>query len=375
LPEVDAARALARQRVHHRAALIALASLAVLVQGARVLSERTLPPVLPEVRRAPPAQAFGAAATLPSTIPAAPLAAPEQARPEPVKIEAVEPNSPASTAPTEPDESLPLPASDTSSPTQLAAAVTRPDPVPTSKPPQPGQPWTNSLGMPFAAVPKLPVLVAIWETRVRDFEAFANASGSAWKFTGGDAEREHPVVDVSYADATRFCQWLTEKELAAGLLMSGQHYRLPTDLEWSAAAGLPSETGVTLRERDDPTDVLFAWGKQWPPPPLAGNFRGRNPKGSDPDGLAGAGDVFDGAAPVGSFSPNRFGLFDLAGNVAEMVSDLIAPELGLHATRGGSFNDAGQRALRLGARGVGEDDRRGAPHIGFRVVLNAATPP
>ena len=51
----------------------------------------------------------------------------------------------------------------------------------------------------------------------------------------------HPVVRVNWEDATAFCEWLTQKEIAAGQLEEGQRYRLPTDLEWSIGAGLPDE--------------------------------------------------------------------------------------------------------------------------------------
>src|SRR6185369_3207205 len=85
------------------------------------------------------------------------------------------------------------------------------------------------------------------------------------------------------------------------------------------------------------------------------------------------GDLFAQTAPVGSFPPNRQGLFDIAGNVAEIVSDFIAPELGLHATRGGSYLDGDRRVLRTRARGVGEDDHGHTPYIGFRVVLDPRT--
>lgn len=219
--------------------------------------------------------------------------------------------------------------------------------------------------MPFAPLPKLPILVAIWETRVRDFDAFIKATGGSRKRVGNEAPPDHPVTEISFLDATLFCEWLTATEMASGRLTAGQHYRVPTDAEWSAAAGIPIERGPTLRERDDPADRTFPWGHQWPPPPGAGNFRGVHA----PEAITDA-DIYEQAAPVGMFAPNRLGLFDLGGNAAEMVSDLIAPELGLHATRGASFADGEERSLRLRARGVGENDRGAAPYLGFRVVLD-----
>ena len=274
---------------------------------------------------------------------------------------------PATPKPATPIPATPIPPAATPLPAPLANGPRRVEPVPSLEPPKPGEPWTNSLGMPFVPVPKLPVLVAIWETRSRDFETFAKAIALHWKPSKDGAD--YPATDVSFLDATLFCEWLTTAEESAGRLKPGQHYRLPTDAEWSAAAGLPPEHGATLRERDDAGDKSFLWGSTWPPPPMAGNFHGFNAANGAATGGAN-GDIYDGPAPVGSFAPNRNGLFDLAGNVAEMVSDLIAPELGLHATRGGSFRDADRRALRARARGVGEDDHGHAAHLGFRVVLD-----
>ena len=381
LPEANAAEALRLQHAHHRGVLIALACLGVLVLGARLLSERVLPPVLPELPRAPvPAAAelppprtgselvptpptamedpsagdheSVAQSLLPQEKPMLPAASPTQ-----VAI-APDGETPATEAAVAPSEA-PLPPAPEAAP--FSPTATRAAPVPSAKPPKAGQRWINSLGIPFAPLPESPLLVATWETRQRDFQAFLETTGAAPAVSPNASEADHPVVNVSFQEATRFCEWLTKTETAARQLKEGQRYRLPTDLEWSAAASIPFEEGLTLRERDDPNDRTFPWGTAWPPPSDAGNY-------------GGGGDAFEGTAPVGRFPPNRGGLFDMGGNVAEMVSDLIAPELGLHATRGGCFEDTSQRALRQRARGVGEKDRASAPHIGFRIVLDLRTP-
>ncbi|MEO8353651.1 MAG: SUMF1/EgtB/PvdO family nonheme iron enzyme, partial [Chthoniobacteraceae bacterium] len=245
----------------------------------------------------------------------------------------------------------------------------RAEPVPSSKPPKPGQRWTDSLGLPFAPVKGLPVLVCVWETRKRDLEAFARATGTTWEESNDGSGPNHPAVNVSFLDATLFCEWLTTIEESTGKLTAGQRYRLPTDEEWSAAAGVVGEKGMSPRERDDQADQSYPWGTSWPPPPTAGNYDGLNPS---PAGAADSppGDLYPQTAPVGMFEPNQFGLFDMGGNVAEMVSDLIAPDLGLHATRGGSYRDKDPSVLRVRYRGVGEDTRGRKPQIGFRVVLD-----
>jgi len=53
----------------------------------------------------------------------------------------------------------------------------------------------------------------------------------------------HPVHRVSREDAEAFCQWLTGIERTSGELTARDEYRLPNDVEWSMAAGLPGEKG------------------------------------------------------------------------------------------------------------------------------------
>ena len=104
----------------------------------------------------------------------------------------------------------------------------------------------NTLGMKF--VPVGDVLFCIWPARIQDFQAFVDATGfkgNAWSQPGFKQGPDHPVVNVTWQDAMAFCKWLTEKEQKAGLLAPNQIYRLPTDLEWSMAVGLPDETGRT----------------------------------------------------------------------------------------------------------------------------------
>ena len=116
--------------------------------------------------------------------------------------------------------------------------------------------FVNSLGMVFRPVPGTEVQFCIWETRVKDYKAYAEANTGVdnnWKrpirnspFTQTDM---HPVVRVNWNDAQAFCAWLTKKELAAGKLKAGQRYRLPTDAEWSVAVGLEKETGNSPNEK------------------------------------------------------------------------------------------------------------------------------
>lgn len=134
-------------------------------------------------------------------------------------------------------------------------------------------PFVNSLGMKFVPVPGTKVLFCIWETRVTDFEAFVNATGHEathevyffpidpigpseirgdnWRNPSFAQGPTHPVCCVSWDDANDFCDWLTKKEQADGRLGPSQKYRLPTDAEWTSAAGFRSGR-------------RFPWGDDWP---------------------------------------------------------------------------------------------------------------
>ncbi|MEI7733371.1 MAG: protein kinase [Verrucomicrobiota bacterium] len=207
-------------------------------------------------------------------------------------------------------------------------------------------PWTNSLGMPFVPVPGTKALFSIWETRVKDFAAFAQdqANNGGWSYQRGveplimksDGHKKrgwdygwdkpgfvqgenHPVTCVDWSDAKAFCLWLSKRDQTAGILERNQHYRLPTNKEYGVAGGWL--TNATGRSRIRP------WGDQWPPPKGTVNFAGSEAKNDDwPTNFAvieGYHDEFARTAPVGSFKPNQFGIYDLYGNVSEWTENLF----------------------------------------------------
>jgi formylglycine-generating enzyme len=164
---------------------------------------------------------------------------------------------------------------------------------------------------------------------------------------------EQPVVGVSWHDAVDFAKWVSK--------VTGEEYRLPTEAEWEASSrgGLQGQP--------------FPWGDQ----PLE---KGRqflanyNPNPYDKDG-------FPYTAPVGSFPPNGYGLFDMAGNVAEWCWDWYdptyyarsqsenpgGPPSGIYRViRGGSWY-ARARELRCAARQFFRPSRADG-FIGFRLV-------
>ena len=221
----------------------------------------------------------------------------------------------------------------------------KPEPKVVAKEPTPPKFFTNTLGMKFVPVQGTEVQFCIWETRVKDYAAYAAANAGvdeSWKkpeelalgisFTQEDT---HPVVEVSWNDAQAFCEWLTKKELAEGKIKAGQKYRLPTDAEWSVAVGLGQEQGKTPEEKQRGIKDMYPWGKEWPPPVGAGNYY-KSLKV----------DKFEYTAPVGSFAANQFGLHDLGGNVWEWCEDWYDPEAQKHRVlRGASWSDGSPASL------------------------------
>jgi serine/threonine protein kinase len=203
-------------------------------------------------------------------------------------------------------------------------------------------PYENSLGMKFVPVPGTNVLFSIWDTRVRDFRAYAEATNyrqqggikttrlvtnengsyttkfgldgdASWEQPGFKQSAEHPIVGVSWNEATAFCAWVTETERKAGRIGAQQQYRLPTDTEWTTAVG----------------KTRYPWGNTWPPPKGAGNYFDESAATKWPAERSHVpgNDGFPRTSPVGSFKPNRFGLYDMGGNVWQWCEDWYRKEM------------------------------------------------
>ena len=226
-----------------------------------------------------------------------------------------------------------------------------------------GEVFENSLGMKF--VPVRDVLMCVWPARVQDFEAFCAASGRGRSVADFAQDATHPVVKVNWDDANAFCEWLTKREAEAGQLEDGQHYRLPSDAEWSMAAGLTEDARGTPEERDGKLPG-YPWGDQWPPPAGAGNFADGAQK--RPAAISGYHDGFAQTSPVGNFTPNRLGLFDMAGNVWQWCLDPYKPGSRWGVLRGGSWANAVPAELRSSYRNVVDRAERDVI-FGFRAVL------
>jgi hypothetical protein len=191
------------------------------------------------------------------------------------------------------------------------------------------RPFTNSLGMEFIRVAQ-----HLWacstETRVGDFEEFVNESnydaregmysvaangwrqaGFWWKNPGFAQTREHPVIGLNWADAARFCEWLTGHERRLKRLLPDQSYRLPRTNEWFELAG----------------GRVYPWGDA--ASPVVGNYSGSEVTHSDwpPPWpwLEGHTDGFARTAPVKApeFKANELGFYHLGGNAAEWCEEKV----------------------------------------------------
>ncbi|HRQ87926.1 MAG TPA: bifunctional serine/threonine-protein kinase/formylglycine-generating enzyme family protein [Bacteroidia bacterium] len=258
----------------------------------------------------------------------------------------------------------------------------KPEPPTTTNPKEASKdrPFVNGLGMKFVPVPGTDALFCIHETRYKDYAAYAkeNPGGDgAWKIQSSDSfivtdrNEDHPVWLVSWEDAKAFCEWISKKE--------GRAYRLPTDAEWSIAVGLG---GKEQRSPDDTPESLnnkvvdeYPWGTEWPPPVGTGNFSDQSRKEKaprkDPTTVyLDYDDGFPATAPVMSFPPNAFGLYDMAGNMAEWVEDWYNAEQKGRATRGSAWSSELSKFLfRSSTRNHAPPDSRVSASNGFRLVL------
>lgn len=193
-----------------------------------------------------------------------------------------------------------------------------------------------------------------------------------------------PAVNVTWNDATLFCNWLSQQEglppayenkngrmVAVQPLTTG--YRLPTDAEWEWVARF--EGGGKFRR--------YPWGEVLPVAPRSGNYADVTARLLVQDVIPDYDDGFAASAPTGKFPANALGLFDVGGNVAEWVHDYYTVsgdtgELAVdpsgpadgkqHVIRGSSWRQSSVTDLRLSARDFGESQRN---DVGFRVARYA----
>lgn len=251
-------------------------------------------------------------------------------------------------------------------------------PLPAPSGARQGRQFTNSLGMKFVPVPIIfgptdgkAVLFSIWDTRVQDYMAFAQATSRKVEKPPFEQGPTHPAIMVSWEDAKAFCGWLTEKDLREDKIRAGLYYRLPTDHEWSCALRLGEKEATLPPASNNGRVEGYLWGKHWPPPEGVGNYLGEGeamPDSPQGAGLKGYRDGFRNTSPVGSFAANEYGLFDMGGNVWQWCEDWSDEKHTLRVLRGASWLDDYFIVLQASCRDFGRTTERSA-NRGFRVVL------
>jgi formylglycine-generating enzyme required for sulfatase activity len=176
-----------------------------------------------------------------------------------------------------------------------------------------------------------------------EFDRFCRETGNKHPRDYGWGRASRPVIDVSWIDANRYCEWLTEK--------ANQLYRLPTEAEWEYACRAGNRSAFSFGDEPSLFD-LFAWY---------------------------AANSVDQSHPVGEKRPNQWGLFDMHGNIWEWVRDHFGeypsnrvedpggPSSGTdRVIRGGSWSESADQC-RCSCR-VGSSPDRRLSDLGFRVV-------
>jgi formylglycine-generating enzyme required for sulfatase activity len=235
-------------------------------------------------------------------------------------------------------------------------------------------PFVNTLGMEFLPVPGTKARFSIWDTRVQDFEVFARETGHEWRKPDFEQGPTHPAVNVSWDDAQAFCAWLTERERKSGKLGAGEEYRLPSDHEWSCAAGIGDreDPAKLPGEKSGKIDNVFAWGAQWPPPDNAGNYADAafHEKFPNQKWVVGYKDGFATSSPVGSFPANAYGLYDIGGNVWNWCEDWYDNTRKERVQRVAPWAASERYQMLLSYRGRSVPGNRFA-YYGFRCVLKS----
>ena len=215
-------------------------------------------------------------------------------------------------------------------------------------------------------------LMSKYEVTQAQYQTLMRTNPSEFRHT-----QDCPVENVSWNNAQDFCRRLAESlgRGAAGW-PEGLALRLPTDEEWSLAVGLDHESGSTPLEKDGKIKDHYPWGSQWPPPAQAGNYCDQAFAVDHPGWtvIEGYEDGYADTAPVGSFTPNQFGLYDMGGNVWEWCEDYYDPATKLsRVLRGASWANHGSENLLSSARNYYPPIYRYG-NIGFRIVLAGAAP-
>ena len=183
-------------------------------------------------------------------------------------------------------------------------------------------------------------------------QQYTEKQGLSWRNPGFEQTGSHPVVCISWNDAQAYVTWLNKK--------TGKDYRLLSESEWEYAARARSTTA-------------YFWGND-----IGNNNADCYACGSQWDNKV--------TAPVGSFNPNAFGLYDMAGNVWQWTQDCYHDSYGAAPADGSAWTsgDCSRLVFRGGSWGsnplaLHSAYRRGttdvrASFIGFRVGRTLVAP-
>lgn len=177
-------------------------------------------------------------------------------------------------------------------------------------------------------------------------------------YFSSDAYNEYSVVNISREGAEMYCNWLTDatntynREKGDPML---NDLRLPFRSEWIYAANAGIDSLVYPWESDSIKNEASCY--------LA-NHKPEGGKYADDGGFH--------TVEVDSYAPNKFGLYCMSGNAAEMVYDLESGSLAA-GTAGGSWNNTAEE-LKINGPDPYTGIREANPEIGFRVVMTFLKP-
>lgn len=205
--------------------------------------------------------------------------------------------------------------------------------------------------------------IGVTEVTQAEYERVMHRNPSAFK--GGD----NPVDSVTFLDAAEYCNARSRLEgLAecyrisdgrAAPVKNADGYRLPSEIEWEIACRAGTRTPFNLEKSIDSGDANF-YGHY--PYQIEQNYFSQGKLEAKPGQYRGR------TVPVKSFAPNRWGLYDMHGNVAEWTGDYYGGSDYLRVMKGGGWNDFAKHLRSAYRSAVPEDDNFSSR--GFRIARN-----
>ncbi len=168
-----------------------------------------------------------------------------------------------------------------------------------------------------------------------------------------------PVVQLNYADVQVFLKYLNTKQKS--VVANGWEFTLPTEAQWEYACRAGTKTAYSWGDELSPAQANYNWDGDWD---TGNDYRLRT---------------------VGNYAPNRWGFFDMHGNVSEWIrgwyrtyseGNITDPEFAdidaEHYVRGGDWYDDKLRSANRGTYVTGDGDKN--PFVGFRLALRKKEP-